>query len=241
MPGGTRGCNCGIVYLLLGDECPLFGPSPPASHRSQESRAGAALPLWTTLSDRLQIAIQIHHLSHPENLTWDRRAGGKGRPGRTGCNIKMGGEQGGRPITRGIAGAIACRALRDPWPPAHPPAPQPTTLHDRALACPPCCKPTATSRRCAASFDESQPRRGLPCSCRPALPCPPVPVCLCACVPGPEMGASTTREPAPLAHLAKRKAGIALLSGCIVPTPAPSLASASLRYQQPLYTLLPLL
>lgn len=78
----------------------------------------------------------------------------------------------------------------------------------------------------------------------PALPCPPVLVCLCAscaCVPGPEMGASTSREPAPLAHVAERKAGIALLSGCIVPTPAPSLASASLRYQQPLYTLLPLL
>jgi len=75
-------------------------------------------------------------------------------------------------------------------------------------------------------------------------PCPALPVCLRACVPAcpePEMGASTTREPTPLAHLAKRKVGIGRLSGCMVPTPAPFLASASLRYQQPLYTLLPLL
>lgn len=96
--------------------------------------------------------------------------------------------------------------------------------------------------------DDVWPRSTSPsaeeaCHAAAALPCP-AHLCLCAFVPacsGPEMGASTTREPAPLAHLAKRKAGIALLSGCIVPTPAPSLASASLRYQQPLYTLLPLL
>lgn len=109
----------------------------------------------------------------------ERQAG----QGRTGPNIKMGGEHHRRPITPRLAGTIACRALRDPWPPATPRALQPTTLHDRALTCPPCCKPTATSRRCAASLDESQPRRGLPVQLPPCPALPHVPVCLRACVP----------------------------------------------------------
>lgn len=203
--------------------------SPPASHKS---RGGTP-----ALSDRLQIAIQIHHLPPPQPEPEPSHGiGGKGRAGR---NIRMGGEHHGHPITQHLAGTIACRALRDPWPPATPRALQPTTLYDRALACPPCCKPTATSRRCAASFDESQSRRGLPCSSRPALPCH---MCLCACVPLSPRWGRPPRASRPHWHIfQKRKVGIGLLSGCMVPTPALFLASASLRYQQPLYTLLPLL
>ena len=70
----------------------------------------------------------------------------------------------------------------------------------------------------------------------PALP--PVPVCLRAWA---RNGGVHHARAGPIGTSCKRKAGIGLLSGCIVPTPAPSLASASLRYQQPLYTLLPLL
>lgn len=147
---------------------------------------------------------------------------GDAERGRTGCNIQnWAGNTTARPITRGLAGAIACRALRDPWPPAHPPALQPTTLHDRALACPRCCKPTATSRPCAASLDESQPRRGLPCSCRPAL-------CLRAWAPRWGQSSSSTREPVPLAHLADKKSRHATLEWLHCPhaRPVPRLCIA---------------
>lgn len=81
------------------------------------------------------------------------------------------------------------------------------------------------------------------CHAAAALPCPATCACVPACL-GPRWG-RPPRASRPHWHIlqesCKRKAGIALLSGCIVPTPAPSLASASLRYQQPLYTLLPLL
>lgn len=122
----------------------------------------------------------------------------------------MGGEHNGRPITQRLAGTIACRALRDPWPPATPRALQPTTLHDRALTCPPCCKPTATSRQCAASLDESQPTRGPAAMQLPPCPALPCHMCLCACVPAclcvpPGAPISTTREPAPLGTSQKRK------------------------------------
>lgn len=57
--------------------------------------------------------------------------------------------------------------------------------------------------------DDVRPRSTSPrpeeaCHAAAALPCPATCACVPAC-PEPEMGASTTREPAPLAHLATEK------------------------------------
>lgn len=183
---------------------------PVPSHRTSSTRPGLPGPArarhggaWRSMAKHPSNRHRRRRTKAPSLIacrspsrTHHPQAGSAGQAGRIAIS-EWAGNPFGRPITQRPAGALACRALRDPWPPARPRPLQPTTLHDGALACPRCCTPAATSRPCAASLDESQPTRALPCSCRPV----PVHVCMRACVPGPPRWGRPPRASPPHWHM----------------------------------------
>lgn len=241
---GTRRCNCGMSLIdYFRRRLPSFGPSPPASHKSQESRVESRG--GTPALDYLPYLIACRSPSKSITAPLPPSKPHMGQAGRAGQDA----------ISRWAGNTRAAQSRRAPAVPSHVgrlETPGPLRTH-RASSQPHYTTglwPAPGAASPPRHHDDVRPRSTSPspeeaCHAAAALPCPALPTC--ACVPlclralGPRWG-RPPRASRPHWHIfAKRKAGIALLSGCIVPTPAPSLASASLRYQQPLYTLLPLL